>query len=263
MDDGEMKHVAAAIVGGGPAGLATSCALTTEGIEHVVLERGRVAQTWRDRWDSFCLVTPNWSVQLPGAHYAGPDPDGFMPRDEIVAYMESYASSFTAPIREGVEVTSLELRRGSRFVLRTSEGDLRADAVVVATGAYQRPYRPAAAATLPADLLQIDVEDFRSEPALPPGRVLIVGSGQSGCQIAEELHEAGREVVLACGRAPWAPRRFGGHDLVWWLLETGFLDARSSRFRHRPRGLRRTSSRAGTGADTTCTCARSWRWVSS
>lgn len=219
-----MEHVPVAVVGGGQAGLAVSCELTREGVEHLVLERGRVGQTWRDRWDSFCLVTPNWSVRLPDGHYAGPDPDGFMPRDEIVAFMERYASSFGAPLREGVEVRSLESER-SGFVLRTSAGDLRADAVVVATGAYQRPYRPAATETLPADLLQIDVDDYRNEQALPPGRILIVGSGQSGCQIAEELHEAGREVVLSCGRAPWAPRRFGGHDLVWWLHETGFLDA--------------------------------------
>jgi putative flavoprotein involved in K+ transport len=219
------ERVAVAVVGGGQAGLATSYELTQAGVEHFVLERGRVGQTWRGRWDSFCLVTPNWSVQLPGGNYAGADPDGFMPRDNIVAHMERYAASFGAPVREGVEVTALESARGDGFVLRTSSGEVRADAVVLATGAYQRPYRPAAADTLPADLLQIDVDDFRNEQALPPGRVLIVGSGQSGCQIAEELHEAGREVFLACGRAPWAPRRFGGHDLVWWLHETGFLDA--------------------------------------
>jgi putative flavoprotein involved in K+ transport len=220
-----MEHVPVAVVGGGQAGLAVSRGLTKADVEHVVLERGRVGQTWRDRWDSFCLVTPNWSVQLPDGHYAGPDPDGFMPRDQIVAFMERYASSFGAPVREGVNVTSVETDSGGRFVLRTPSGDLRADAVVVATGAYQRPYRPEAAEALRVDLLQIDVDDYRNEQALPPGRVLIVGSGQSGCQIAEELHKAGRDVVLSCGRAPWAPRRVGGHDLVWWLLETGFLDA--------------------------------------
>lgn len=217
-----MEHIAVAVVGGGQAGLATSFELTRHGIEHVVLERGLVGQTWRDRWDSFCLVTPNWSVQLPGYHYVGTDPDGFMPRDEIVAYLEQYAKVFGAPIREGVDVASLD--RESRFLLRTSAGDLRADIVVVGTGAYQRPYRPAAADTLPGDLLQLDVAGFRNEQALPPGRVLIVGSGQSGCQIAEELHEAGREVFLACGRTPWAPRRLGGRDVFWWALETGFLD---------------------------------------
>jgi putative flavoprotein involved in K+ transport len=216
-----MEHVQVAVVGGGQAGLAISRELTELGIEHAVLERGRVAQTWRDRWDSFCLVTPNWSVQLPGYAYDGPDPDGFMHRDELVAYFERYAAG--APVREGVDVQSIDTTDGG-FALRTSSGDLRADAVVIATGAYQRPHRPEAAATLPADVLQIDVENYRSEQELPPGPVLIVGSGQSGCQIAEELHEAGREVVLACGRAPWTPRRIGGRDLLWWALETGFLD---------------------------------------
>lgn len=213
-----------AVVGAGQAGLATSCELTKAGIEHVVLERGRTGQTWRDRWDSFCLVTPNWTVQLPDGHYDGPDPDGFMPRDEIVGYLERYASTSRASVRENVDVSSVEpLDQG--FLLKTSAGDLRAGAVVVATGAYQRPHRPAAAESLPSGLFQIDVDDYRNEQALPRGRVLVVGSGQSGCQVAEELHEAGRDVVLACGRAPWAPRRVGGHDLVWWLLESGFLDA--------------------------------------
>ena len=214
-----------AVVGGGPAGLAASRELMRREVEHAVLERGRIGQTWRDRWDSFCLVTPNWSVQLPDGHYAGADPDGFMPRDEFVQHLEDYATSFDAPVREGVEVRSLTARPGAGFALDTSAGDLQADAVLVATGGYQRPYRPAAAAPLPGDLLQIDVEGFTNEQALPSGRVLIVGSGQSGCQIAEELHEAGRDVVLACGRAPWAPRRIGGRDVVWWALETGFLDA--------------------------------------
>ena len=215
------ESVEVAVVGAGQAGLATSCELTRAGVEHVVLERGRIGQTWRDRWDSFCLVTPNWSVQLPDGHYDGPDPDGFMPRDEIVGYLEGYASKIAAPVRENTDVTSIE----QGFVVRTSDGDLRADAVVLATGAYQRPHRPAAAETLPGNLFQIDVEGYRNEQVLPPGKVLVVGSGQSGCQIAEELREAGRVVVLACGRAPWWPRRLGGRDLVWWFHETGFLDA--------------------------------------
>ena len=216
-----MEHVPVAIVGAGQAGLATSCELTKAGVEHVVLERGRIGQSWRDRWDSFCLVTPNWTVQLPDGAYDGDDPDGFMPRDEIAAYLERYAAGFDAPVRDGVDVTALE----DGFVLHTSAGDLTADAVVAATGAYQKAHRPAAAATLPDDLPRLDLAEYRNERGLPPGPILIVGSGQSGCQIAEELHEAGRDVVLSCGRAPWLPRRFGGHDLMWWLMETGFADA--------------------------------------
>lgn len=218
-----MEHVGVAVVGGGQAGLAVSRELSGLGVEHMVLERGRVAQTWRDRWESFCLVTPNWTVQLPGYAYDGADPDGFMERDEIVAFFERYAAACEIPVQEGVEVRSIDLLDGA-FVLQTSAQDLRADAVVIATGTYQRPHRPPTAATLPADLQQIDVEDYRSEQALPPGPVLVVGSGQSGCQIAEELHQAGREVVLACGKAPWSPRRIGNRDLLWWALETGFLD---------------------------------------
>jgi putative flavoprotein involved in K+ transport len=219
-----MEQLAAVVVGGGQAGLAVSTELTELGIEHAVLERGRVAQTWRDRWDSFCLVTPNWTVQLPGYAYDGDDPDGFMPRDELVAYFERYAAAGELPVREGVDVRSIERSSGA-FTLRTSTGDLTANAVVIATGAYQRPHRPEAATTLPSGLLQLDVEDYRSEQALPPGRVLVVGSGQSGCQIAEELHGADRDVVLACGKAPWFPRHVAGRDYAWWALESGVLDA--------------------------------------
>jgi putative flavoprotein involved in K+ transport len=221
-----MESVAVAIVGGGQAGLATSRELTKAGLEHVVLERGRVGETWRNRWDSLCLVTPNWSVQLPDGHYAGPEPDGFMPRDEFVAYLERYAAQSQVPICEHVALKSVESLPGDGFMLGTSAGDIHANAVVLATGAYQRPHRPAAAQTLPTELAQIDVDDYRNEQTLPPGKVLIIGSGQSGCQIAEELSEAGRDVVVACGRAPWAPRRFGGRGLLWWAQETGFLDGR-------------------------------------
>jgi cation diffusion facilitator CzcD-associated flavoprotein CzcO len=211
------------VVGGGQAGLAVSHELTQAGVPHVVLERGRIGETWRGRWDSFCLVTPNWSVQLPGGHYDGDDPDGFMARDEIVAYLERYAGGFDAPVREGVEVTSLrQVEDGLR--LETSDGELVARNVVLSTGAYQRAHRPAGADSLPSDLPQIDVEAYRNPAELPDGAVLVVGSGQSGCQIAEELHEAGRDVFLACGRAGWVPRRIGDHDAVWWLRESGAFD---------------------------------------
>lgn len=212
------------VIGGGQAGLSTSYELTRAGVDHVVLERGRIGANWRGRWDSFCLVTPNWSCLLPGHHYDGNDPDGYMHRDEIVGYLERYAAGFAAPVQEGIEVLSIERATGDGFLLQTSQGDLRASAVVVSTGAYQKPYRPSGSEALPMDLLQIDVEAYHNPETLPPGRVLVIGSGQSGCQIAEELIEAQREVFLACGRATWAPRRMGGRDLIWWLIESGFMD---------------------------------------
>jgi putative flavoprotein involved in K+ transport len=220
---GERESVV--VVGGGQAGLAVSRELAQAGVSHVVLERGSVGQTWRDRWESFCLVTPNWSMQLPGKPYDGEDPDGFDPRDDIVAFLERYASECDTPIREGVDVRSLDRLPDGGFRLQTSADEIVADAVVVATGAYQRPHRPAGSEALPDDLLQIDVEGYTAPGALPNGPVLVVGSGQSGCQIAEELHDAGREVFLSCGRAPWAARRIGDRDLVWWLEESGFFSA--------------------------------------
>jgi len=141
-----------------------------------------------------------------------------------VAYLERYSTSFEAPVREGVEVNALEPKVEGGFLLRTSNGDIAATSVVVSTGAYQRPHRPPGAATLPPGLRQLDAEGYRNPGALPSGAVLVIGSGQTGCQIAEELRLAGREVFLACGRAPWVPRRLGDRDIVWWVLETGFLD---------------------------------------
>jgi putative flavoprotein involved in K+ transport len=218
------RDVEVAIIGGGQAGLATSWYLTQEGVDHVVLEAGRVAETWRSRrWDSFCLVTPNWSVRLPGATYSGPDPDGFMGRAELIEHFQSWADSFQAPLEAQSPVSSLDYEDGG-FVLTLPERVMHAKMVVVATGAYQRAHRPADSDRLPASVLQLLAEEYANAEALPPGPVLIVGSGQTGCQLAEELHEAGRTVLLACGRCPWAPRRLGDHDLVWWLAETGFLD---------------------------------------
>jgi putative flavoprotein involved in K+ transport len=217
-----MEQFEAVIVGGGQAGLAASHQLTQLGVEHVVLEGGRIGQSWRDRWDSFCLVSPNWAIQLPGRPYAGDDPDGFLPRDEIVGHLDAYRDSFGLPVREGVAALSVKSVPAG-FHLATTSGDLQARSLVLASGAYQRPYRPPAAETLPTQLLQIDVDDYRNEASLPPGRVLVIGGGQSGCQIAEELREAGREVVLSCGKAAWVARRVGGRDIFRWLVDTGFM----------------------------------------
>jgi putative flavoprotein involved in K+ transport len=211
------------VIGAGPAGLAASYELQQAGVDHVVLERGRIGQSWRDRWDSFCLVTPNWYVQLPGGAYSGADPDGFMSRDQIVAYLERYAEGFRAPVLDRIDVTCLRADSGGGFVADTSEGQMRTGAVVVATGAFQRPHRPPAA-ELPAGVLVIDAQGYTSPDALPAGGVLVVGSGQTGCQIADELRRSGRQVTLACGKAGWAPRRVDGRDIVSWHVETPFLD---------------------------------------
>jgi putative flavoprotein involved in K+ transport len=213
------------VVGAGQAGLSISHELTHAGVDHVVLERTRIAATWGSRWDSFCLVTPNWMTNLPGQPYAGTDPDGFMRRDDLVAYFGAYAASSKAPIREGVEVNELVMRDQGGFVLRTSAGEFEAREVVIASGGYQKPFRPAAAAELPASVHIVDAEQYANPGALPEGRVLVMGSGQTGCQLAEELFESGREVFLACGRAPWVNRRIEGRDVMELLVkETPFME---------------------------------------
>ena len=219
------EKVDVAIVGGGQAGLATSWYLGAAGVDHVVLESGRLAETWRSRrWGSFCLVTPNWATRLPGTSYAGDDPDGFMSLAELIAFFESWAASFNAPVRDNTHVSHLEADSKGGFVLTADGGQLRARTVVVASGAYQKAHRPPGAESLPRSLHQVLAEDYRNPEGLPAGNVLIVGSGQTGCQLAEELHDSGRRVFLACGRCPWAPRRIGDRDLFWWLIESGFMD---------------------------------------
>jgi cation diffusion facilitator CzcD-associated flavoprotein CzcO len=222
------SNVDVVIVGAGQAGLSLSHELVAAGVEHIVLERGRVGETWRGRWDSFCLVIPNWTVQLPGGRYRGDDPDGFMRKEQIVSHLVAYAAGFQAPVREGVSVISLEPGEIGGFLLRTSSGEIQAREVVLASGGYQKPHRPPAAAQLPASVHVIDAEDYLNPAALPPGRVLIVGSGQTGCQLAEEIFEAGRDVFLACGRAPWIPRRFEGRDTIAWINDTPYFDAKLS-----------------------------------
>jgi len=219
------RTVEVAIVGAGQAGLATSWHLSQANVDHVVLEAGRVAETWRSRrWNSFRLITPNWAIELPGTSYAGDDPDGYMTRDELVTFFESWAASFNPPVVGDTHVSRLEPNSDGSFVLTVAGGQVHARNVVVASGGYQKPHLPAGAETLPPALHQLFAEDYRNPGALPPGNVLIVGSGQTGCQLAEELHEAGRKIFLACGRCPWMPRRAGGRDMVWWLKESGFMD---------------------------------------
>lgn len=220
------EHVEVLVIGGGQAGLAASYCLGKQGIEHVVLERAQVGESWRSgRWDSFTLVTPNWTVRLPGYHYAGDDPDGFMLRDEVVGYLQSYAASFNPPLKTGVNVVSVEpLDDGRGYRVLTSDGMYQADNVIVATGVFQRPKLPPFSRDLPADIVQLHTSSYRNPGALPDGAVLVIGSGQSGCQIAEELNEAGRRVHLGVGTAGRVVRRYKGKDCFWWLIDIGFFN---------------------------------------
>ena len=214
------------VIGAGQGGLAVSWYLTRLGIEHVVLERSSIASSWRKhRWDSFCTVTPNWSIRLPGAEYTGDDPDGFLSRDTLVRHFEAWAHSFGAPVRCGV--TARAVRRdeaGDGFEVATDAGTYRARNVVVATSTYQHPHVPAVAEQLPPRVRQITAHDYKHPGMLPPGAVMVVGSGQTGCQIAEELHGAGREVFLCVGRAGRLPRRWRGRDCIEWQRDMGYLD---------------------------------------
>lgn len=212
------------VIGAGQAGLAVSHELRRRGVDHLVLERDRVAATWRGRWDSFTLVTPNWTLALPDQRYDGPQPEGHVPRDEIVGFLQRFADERAGPVTEGVAVESLEADPEGGFRLATSEGELRAAEVVVATGAYQKAHRPAHGGDPPGGLTVIDAEDYRNPGQLAAGPVLVVGSGQTGCQLADDLLRDGREVLLACGRAPWLPRRCDGIDVVTWLARTPWFE---------------------------------------
>lgn len=224
-----MERIETVIVGGGQAGLAMSYYLGRLGREHVVLERARVAERWRSqRWDSLMFQFPNWSIELPGRSFTGTDPDGFSHKNAVIAFIEDYASWSKAPLRTGVEVTALGSGPGpGRYLLSTSEGVIEARNVVVATGPYQRPRIPPLAAGLPPDIVQVHAGDYRGPNQLPPGAVLVVGSGASGCQIAEELLAAGRPVLFAIGRHRRVPRRYRGHDVFWWRRTLGHLDRKA------------------------------------
>jgi len=214
----------ALVIGAGQGGLSVSFLLTRLGIEHVVLERSTVASSWREhRWDSFCTVTPNWSIQLPGAEYTSDDPDGFLSRNALVRHFAQWARSFDAPVWCGIEARAVR-SVGDVFEVATSEGSYRARNVVVATSTYQNPHVPAVSARLPPRLRQFTSHDYKHPGTLPPGAVMVVGSGQTGCQIAEELHEADREVFLCVGRAGRLPRRYRGRDCIEWQRDMGYLD---------------------------------------
>jgi putative flavoprotein involved in K+ transport len=212
------------IVGGGQAGLATSFYLKQQGSKHIILEQaGQCAKAWRERWDSFTLITPNCLIRLPGAEYRGNDPNGFMPRDDVITYFEAYIEQFELPIRYGIRVTAVEpLEMG--YLVRTDYTDFEAANVVIATGMYQHPRIPVFSRNLPLDIHQLHSSEYRNPQTLPAGAILVVGSAQSGAQIAEELNHAGRKVYLSVGSSGRFPRRYRGKDATLWIEEMGLSD---------------------------------------
>ncbi|NHN39494.1 MSMEG_0569 family flavin-dependent oxidoreductase [Pseudomaricurvus alcaniphilus] len=213
------------IVGAGQAGLSVSHYLQQLGIEHLLIERHTPMHVWREqRWDSFTLVTPNWQCALPGHPYDGDDPHGFMKRDEINAYLRRFEAKLSAPVLTHTQVLQVDQQPCGTYRVQTSNGDFEAEQLVVATGGYHNPVIPRAAEKLPQSIQQITTDQYRNPQSLPPGAVLVVGSGQSGSQIAEDLHLAGRKVHLATGSAPRCARFYRGRDVVDWLAEMQYYD---------------------------------------
>lgn len=223
------SHIPVIIIGGGQAGLSLSYLLKAQKIEHLIFEKHRIGHSWRsERWDSFCLVTPNRQCRLPGfsysGEYGGTDAEGFMLKEEIISFLEAYAGLVNPPIREGVAVTRVKPGVDGAFLVETTDGIYSADKVIVAISGYHTPIVPRVGAAIPAQVPQFHSLEYRNPDDLPEGSVLVVGSGQSGCQIAEDLMLAGRKVHLAVGDAPRAPRRYRGRDSTDWLEEMGHYD---------------------------------------
>jgi len=225
-----VKSLDAIVVGAGHAGLAVSYRLKAAGLDHVVLERGEVGETWRSqRWDSFALNTANWMNGLPGSPYEGDAPDAFALMPEWTRYLERYVRDHSLPVRTRTAVTDVRSDGPRTFTVSTSAGQkLRAKNVIVASGTQNVPRVPSAAREIDRSIQTLTTADYRRPDQLPPGAVLIVGSAQSGCQIAEDLLDAGREVHLATGTCGRAPRRMYGRDILAWLAESGWLDQRPS-----------------------------------
>ncbi len=211
------------VIGAGQAGLSTSYFLQQHGVEHLVLEKEAIGASWRKRWDSFTLVTPNAMCNLPNFACNG-NPDGFLQRDEVVGYLEDFAATFDPPLRTGVCVTAVTPNPDGGFTVTSDQGDYQCQNVVVATSIFSRPYRPAVAHALPPSVMQLHANEYRNPAQLPAGAVLVVGSGQSGTQIMDDLVMAGRQVYLSVSRAGHMPRHYRGQDTFHWMRELGVFD---------------------------------------
>jgi putative flavoprotein involved in K+ transport len=215
------ETISTVVIGAGQAGLAVSHCLAARDIEHVVLERGRVAERWQsERWDSLRLLTPNWMTRLPGFRYQAPDPDGFMTADQTARFFARYALSFDAPVREHAEVIDVS-HHGDRFTVTTTTGRFVADNVVISTGWCDRPAIPGSASGLSSRIHQVVPTSYRNPHQLPQGGVLVVGASATGVQLAAELSQSGREVIMAVGNHQRMPRTYRGMDCFWWLDQLG------------------------------------------
>lgn len=223
---GTVRDITAVIVGAGHAGLAMSRCLSERGVDHVVLERGEVANTWRnERWDSLRLLTPNWQSRLPGYRYEGDDPDGYRTMPEVVSFIAGYAEAIAAPVETRTSVTAIRAD-GYGYRVVTDRGEWRSKALVLATGAFNIPLVPKVAEAVPAGIDMLTPIDYRNPEQLADGGVLVVGASATGIQLAEEIHHSGRPVTLSVGEHVRAPRTYRGRDIQWWMDRSGVLDER-------------------------------------
>src|SRR5215213_10371999 len=221
-----MRTTTAVIIGAGHAGLAMSRCLTERSIDHVVLERGEVANSWRtERWDSLRLLTPNWQSRLPGYAYDGADPDGFMAMPEVVQYLERYAETSGAPVLTGTRVMAVRQARGA-YEVSTDQGAWRCRTLVIASGACNIATIPSLGARLPEKVVSVTPMQYRNPSLLPEGGVMIVGASASGMQLAREIRTSGRQVLLSVGEHVRMPRCYRGKDIQWWMDATGAMDVR-------------------------------------
>jgi putative flavoprotein involved in K+ transport len=214
------------VIGAGQSGLAMSRCLAARSIDHVVLERSDVANSWRtERWDSLRLLTPNWQCRLPGYAYDGDDPDGFMTSPEVVDFITDYAKMIAAPVQSGTTVTSVR-RTDDGYLVGTDQGEWRCETVVVATGAFNVPHVPAFAEAIPSSVTTLTPMEYRNPEQLGEGGVMVVGASATGVQLAAEIQSSGRQVTLAVGEHVRGPRTYRGRDIHWWMDVAGVLDER-------------------------------------
>lgn len=237
------------IIGAGHAGLAMSRCLTERGIDHIELERGEVANSWRtERWDSLRLLTPNWCSRLPGYAYSGDDPDGYMDMGQVVAFIDAYARAISAPVETGTIVTSVRAAEDG-YRVATDRGIWRCRSVVIASGACNIPSLPKLATDVPAEIFTIDAKTYRRPAQLPDGPAMVVGASATGTQLAREIHHSGRPVIVSVGEHIRVPRIYRGRDLLWWMDACGLQDERYDEIDNIVRG-RELPSLQLTGSDT-------------